>query len=323
MSFDLLAKIHEAAPGASLAVPAGTYQVNLRLDKPLRLVAVGQVVLDGGRRGPVLTVCCTGGQVLLAGLLLAGGESTEGAGGLDVVEGQLEALDCTFRFNHAPLTGGGALRVSGEASAVLTRCRFEGNTGRQGGAVLVDELASLTLQDCLLAQNAAVLGGALAVREAASATLVGCTLADNRVFGEGAAGSAIFEGGSSTRAPSLTLRHCVLSERTPGPAFLERLAAAPGQLYAFNCLLPTWSEALDGDNLFAAAAFTLEGHEPYRLAADSPGAHAASDGAFAPLATDLTGHSRTATAGVGAALGAFALAKRSAGAYDSDTAKVP
>jgi hypothetical protein len=260
--------------------------------------------------------------VLLAGLLLAGGESTEGAGGLDVVAGQLEALDCTFRFNHAPLTGGGALRVCGEASAVLTRCRFEGNTGRQGGAVLVDELASLTLQDCLLAQNAAVLGGALSVREAATATLLGCTLADNRVLGEGAAGSAIFAGGSSTRAPGLTLRPCVLSERAPGASFLENLPAAEATLQVDNCLLPSWCEALGGDNLFAAPAFTLEGHEPYRLGPDSPGAHAAHDGAFAPLAKDLTGHSRAPRPGLRQALGAFALGQRSSVPFDSTAEKL-
>jgi hypothetical protein len=70
------------------------------------------------------------------------------------------------------------------------------------------------------------------------------------------------------------------------------------------------------------SASTFEGHEPYRLGPGSPGAHAASDGAFAPLAKDLTGHSRASKPGLRQALGAFALAQRSAAAYDSTTEKI-
>ena len=320
MSFDLQNAVRDAKPGAVVTVPAGTYAVNLLIDKPLSLVGLGEVVLDGQRSGSVLRVN-TDGVVKLGGLLIVGGRTNSVGGGVSLERGELDLVQCTLRFNEAPVHGGGGLGIRA-GHARVTACRFEANTGRQGAGVLVDAEGKLTMRDCLLAQNAGFDGGGIRVKESGSATLLGCTLADNRVLGEGAAGSAIFTGGSSTRAPVVTLRHCVLSERAPGPSFLENLPAAKATLHLDNCLLPGWCQALGGDNLFAAAAFTLEGHEPYRLGPDSPGAHAASDGAFAPLAKDLTGHSRTPRPGLRQALGAFALAQRSSGAYDSTTEKI-
>ncbi|MEO6060202.1 MAG: hypothetical protein ABIQ05_09585, partial [Candidatus Limnocylindria bacterium] len=47
-SFDLRAAVASAEPGATVVVPEGTYRVNLEIDRPLTLVAEGEVVLDGG-----------------------------------------------------------------------------------------------------------------------------------------------------------------------------------------------------------------------------------------------------------------------------------
>ncbi len=266
---ELQAALAAAAPGDTLRVPAGRYSVNLFIDRPVTLLAVGQVVLDGAQRGSVVRVDAAAGPVRLVGLTLVGGTADEAGGGLHVADGQVDLEDCTLRFNKAPQYGGGGLFVGG-GQVTATRCRIEANTGRQGGGVLVDGTGALVLRDSTVIQNAAVDGGGLRVKEGASATLVGCTVADNKVLGEAARGGAVSLAGSSTRRPSLELRHSVVSERQPGPACVFNASPFPGALSLVNNVLPPWCAALGGDNRFAAAGFTGAGAEPYLLSDDSP-----------------------------------------------------
>jgi len=79
-SFDLAAAVASADPGATVRVPEGTYRVNLEIDRPLTLVAVGEVVLDGGGRGTVITI--TAPDVTVRGFRVqgSGGQVEEGAG---------------------------------------------------------------------------------------------------------------------------------------------------------------------------------------------------------------------------------------------------
>lgn len=79
-SFDLVAAVAFAVPGATVRVPEGTYRVNLAIDRPLSLVAEGEVVLDGGGRGTVVTV--TVPDVTVRGFRIqgSGGQLEEGAG---------------------------------------------------------------------------------------------------------------------------------------------------------------------------------------------------------------------------------------------------
>jgi hypothetical protein len=294
VAFDLAKALREAQPGAAVTVPAGTWQVNLVIDKPVSLVAMGKVVLDGGGRGAVVRIAAPGGTVRLAGFLIAGGESIEGGGGVGVHAGEVELLECTFRYNKAPVNGGGALLVTGQSRVTASRCRFEGNTGRQGGAILVDELGSLTLADSTVVQNAAVLGGGLKVREGAAAEVTGCTFADNKVVGDGAAGSAVHLAGSSTRAPRATFSHCIVSEPAEGPSCLFNTSPFPGALTLERNLLPPWCQALGGDNRFGLAKFAMKGAEPYQPLADSPALGAAREGFFPKGAKDLAGRPRLA-----------------------------
>ncbi len=291
MAFDLAGALRSAAPGALVAVPAGTWPANLLIEKSVTLVAMGTVALDGRSHGAVVRVVAPGGTVKLAGFLLAGGDSPQGAG-VEVQAGQVELLECTFRHNHAPLNGGGALYVGGDAQVTATRCRFEGNTGRQGGAILVDGLGQLTLADSTVVQNAAVLGGGLRVREGAQVQVTGCTLADNKVVGEGASGGALHVGGSSTRAPKVTVSHCIISERAEGAPCLGRTAASPGQLVLERDLLPAWCAGEGGDNRFGAPGYALLGSEPYQLKGGSPALGAGRPDFFPPGAKDLTGRPR-------------------------------
>ena len=53
---DLAARIAQAAPGATIEVPAGVHHVNLVLDKPVTLTGAPGAVLDGGGHGDVMRI---------------------------------------------------------------------------------------------------------------------------------------------------------------------------------------------------------------------------------------------------------------------------
>jgi hypothetical protein len=294
---DLAQVVAAAKPNETVQVPAGRYAVNLELTKPITLLAMGQVVLDGMHAGSVLRIS-TSGLVRLSGFMLVGGNAPEAGGAITLLGGHLELTDCTLRFNKAPLYGGGALYLR-DASAVVTRCRFEGNTGRQGGAILVDGASELKLDDSTLIQNAAVDGGGLRVKEGAKVSLTGCTIADNKVVGEGSTGGAISLSGTTSRQPTLSLTHCIVSERTQTVPCIENGPKIPGTLTITRSLLPTWCQALGGaGNLFAEAGFVMSGNEPYLLSEKSRAVGAGSG----ISGKDVTGKERK-----GQDLGAFAF----------------
>lgn len=297
---DLAAAIRDAKPGDTLKVPPGRYTGNFEIDKPLTLLAFGQVVLDGVHRGSVLRVRADG-VVRLSGLLIAGGDAAEAGGGVCVERGTVELSDCTLRFNKAPQHGGGGLYVV-DAKVTAERCRFEGNTGRQGGAVLADGEAEVTLRDCALIQNVAVEGGGLRAKEGAKVELAFCTLADNKVAGDAAAGSALHCAGTTTRTPTVTVRDSIIAERTAAPSTLFNSPKLPAALTLTRVLVPAGVTATGDGVLTGDPKFVMSGNEPYLLGEGSPAIGAAGPS----TAKDLNGHAR----GGKTDLGAFAFVRR-------------
>lgn len=302
---DLAQAVRDAKPNDTLKIPAGRYTVNLELTRPVTLLAMGQVVLDGLHSGSVLRITAANGLVRLSGLTLVGGNAPDAGGGVAVLDGAaLELIDCTLRFNKAPLYGGGALYVR-DSKVKASRCRFEANTGRQGGAILVDGVGELKLEDSTIIQNAAVEGGGIKVKEAGKLDVLGCTIADNKVVGEGAAGGALHAGATTTRAPVITISNSIISERAEGPACVFNSAKLPATLTVTRSLLPAWCKAIGGDNVFAEAGFVMSGSEPYLLGERSPAVGAGDAAAFAPTSKDVAGRSRVRKGGVD--LGAFSF----------------
>ena len=298
---DLAQVVRDAKPNDTVRVPAGRYAVNLELTRPITLIAMGQVVLDGVHSGSVLRIT-TDGLVRLSGFTMVGGNAPEAGGGVSLVEGTLELTDCTLRFNKAPLYGGGALYVR-DGKAKATRCRFEANTGRNGGAILVDGVGELRLEDSTVIQNAAVEGGGLKAKEGARIDVSGCTIADNKVVGEGASGGALHAAGTTTRAPTVSISNSIISERAEGPACVFNSPKLPAALTVTKSLLPEWCKALGGGNLFTAPGFVMSGTEPYLLTEKSPAVGAGSG--FEATSKDVAGRARVR--GGKADLGAFAF----------------
>ncbi len=299
---DLTQALADAKPNDTINLPAGRYIGTFHVNQPVTLVARGQVVLDAAHQGTVLTVA-TDGLVRLSGVMLVGGNATEAGGGVALLKGKLELLDCVLRFNKAPAFGGGGLFIR-DGEALVQRCRFEGNTARQGGAILVDETGRLTLEHSLLVQNAAVEGGALRVKEAGHATVFASTLADNKVVGEQGLGGAVHLSGTQTRTPTVTLSNSIVAERAKGPAVVFNASRFPGTLTVTRSLLPPWSEGLGIDCLYALPDFSMDGAEPYLLAASSVAIGRADASLFASGAKDVAGRPRVKAAR--ADLGAFA-----------------
>jgi len=299
---DLAAAIRDAKPGDTLKIPAGRYTGNFEIDKPLTLLAFGQVVLDGVHRGSVLRIVADG-VVRLSGLLLAGGDAAEAGGGLCVVRGTVELSDCIFRFNKAPLHGGGGLYVL-DAKVTADRCRFEGNTGRQGGGILVDGAGELLLRDSAIIQNAAVEGGGLRAKEGAKVELSFCTIADNKAVGDAAAGSALHFSGTTTRKPTVTVRDSIISERTEASTIFNS-DKLPADVTFTRSLVPSWSKVSGEGVLTGDPKFMMSGNEPYLLGEGSPAIGAG----VASTTKDLNGHGRSGKTD----LGAFSFVRRTGG----------
>lgn len=310
---DLAALIHDAKPNDTLQIPAGRVFGTVFIDKPLTLLARGQVVLDGQHAATCLRIRLSGpGVVKVVGFTIVGGAATEGGGGVWLEAGTLELTDCVVRFNKAPAYGGGGLFVAG-GSALVTRCRFEANTGRQGGGILVDNDGALTLSHSTLIQNAAVEGGGLRAKEGAKVEVFACTIADNKVVGDLANGAALSLSGTTTRAPTVTVSHSIISERARGPSCVSNSPRLPGALVLERSILPEWCSDLPAkDCEFTAAGFVASGSEPYLLASSSKAIGRGDSRAFAPDSRDVTG--RPCLAGMRVDLGAFAFTGASSGA---------
>ena len=111
-----LVRLVEAAPaGATVVVPAGSYRVHLVIDRPLTLVADGDVLLDGSGRGTVLTISAP--DVTVRGFRVAhtGGQVEEAAAikTVDADRVTIEGNRIEDAFTGIAVNGGSAVRIIG------------------------------------------------------------------------------------------------------------------------------------------------------------------------------------------------------------------
>lgn len=109
-----LVRLVEAAPaGATIVVPAGSYRVHLVIDRPLTLVADGDVYLDGGGRGSIVTI--TADDVTVRGFHLTGtGGQVEEAAAIKTIEASrvtIEGNRLHRFFTGIAVNGGEAVRI--------------------------------------------------------------------------------------------------------------------------------------------------------------------------------------------------------------------
>ncbi len=109
-----LVRLVEAAPaGATIVVPAGSYQVHLIIERPLTLVADGDVLLDGGGRGTIVTISAD--DVTLRGFRIAhtGGQVEEAAAVKTVEASRVTIEGNTIEdfFTGISVNGGSEVRL--------------------------------------------------------------------------------------------------------------------------------------------------------------------------------------------------------------------
>ena len=118
----------QAAPGATVRVPAGRYAGDLVIDKPLRLVGTGRPVLVGSGKGSVIRIRAN--DVTVEGFDIdgrRGGDLGRDSSGLHVAALRATIRDCRI----ADALFGVYLREA-HGSAV-ERCRIKGIPGRDPG----------------------------------------------------------------------------------------------------------------------------------------------------------------------------------------------
>jgi len=151
------AAVDEADPGATVEVHAGLYEESLVLERPVRLVTAGRVIVYGGDQS-ALTVL--GDRVRVRGFVLRG----EGPESVVSLAGGAEArvVECVVVAGKS----GPAVTVSGGAPRLL-RCRTEGGAA---GVVVIGGDGAPRLIDCELVGGA---GAGVEVMPGARARLRG------------------------------------------------------------------------------------------------------------------------------------------------------
>lgn len=166
-------RIHAAAPGSTVEVPAGVHRGRWVIDKPLVLrgTRAEASVLDGAGRGPILSLEGAG-EVHLEELTLRNGRGR--AGGAVVLDSatQLQVSGCLFLKNGAPDGRGGAISADGGALWVRDSA-FAGNLARVGGALATHGETRLRMERVVFTDNTGILGGAMAIGGASDAELEG------------------------------------------------------------------------------------------------------------------------------------------------------
>lgn len=110
---DLVHLVDAAPAGATIVVPAGSYQVHLVIERPLTLVADGDVLLDGGGRGTVVTI--NADDVTLQGFRIAhtGGQVEDAAAVKTVDASRITIKGNTIEdfYTGISINGGRQVRV--------------------------------------------------------------------------------------------------------------------------------------------------------------------------------------------------------------------
>ncbi|KPA13587.1 PKD domain protein [Candidatus Magnetomorum sp. HK-1] len=112
--------------------------------------------IDGGKKGPVVTISNTSKQPKLKGFTIIEGNSEKG-GGILINNASPIIEDCSIRRHFAQK--GGGIYIVGNSSARLTNCLIEANHATNGGGIYCDSQSQLTINGSDIAQNSAFENG--------------------------------------------------------------------------------------------------------------------------------------------------------------------
>jgi nitrous oxidase accessory protein len=124
----LQALVDAAAPGATIEVPAGVYDGDLLVDKPIRLIGRGRPLLRGSGTGSVIRVRADGAAI--EGFDIdgrGGGDLGRDTSGIHIAASRVTVRDCRIRGS---LFG---IYLREAHGAIVERCRIDGIPGKDPG----------------------------------------------------------------------------------------------------------------------------------------------------------------------------------------------
>jgi uncharacterized repeat protein (TIGR01451 family) len=175
----------DAAPdGGTVSIPAGTYTESLTVNKTITLTGMSSAttIIHAVASQRVITV--TSDHTLrLENLTLTGGQTGDDGGGVSVITGSLQIINCVIADNWARFGGGVYQWSTGRVDVIGSR--IERNQATQdGGGLYVSGDAALT-DTLVLSNTAARHGGGLHVGAGRADVLGGLFAGNQAVNGNG------------------------------------------------------------------------------------------------------------------------------------------
>ena len=238
-----------AEEGATLVVCAGSYAGDLVLSgKPLTVLgAAGAEATEivGSGEGPVWRITGVGEPgLVIEGLTIRGGQSTDGGGGIHAEDSVLEVRRSRLTGNQGAL-GGGLMASGCELSLVDSELDTNSATYYGGGAFLIDSEGEV--DGCLVQGNEAPSGGGLGI-ENGDITVRGCEVRAN----ESTSSNSTAGGGGIYAYGDADFLHNVIADNT-ADAYAGGLFALGNGEIGGNVITGNFCEK-DGGGVYAYAS---------------------------------------------------------------------
>ena len=162
----------------TIIVKEGTYAENIILDnKKITLFADGNVTIDGGNNGSVVTFTDDRGSTL-EGFIITNGNNFHGGGIYCIDNSSPTITGCTISDNSG-LFGGG-IHCRSNSSPTITDCIITNNTvDISGGGFYCIDNSSPTITNCTISGNSAESGGGISCHHDSSLTITNCIIRGN------------------------------------------------------------------------------------------------------------------------------------------------
>jgi hypothetical protein len=212
--------INAASSGDTIDIGAGTYAEHLDIEKSLTLLGAGMAstIIDGSNSGTVVTIGLsnTAALVMLSGVTIQHGNTTDSGGGIDNVSGTLTLSNSTVISNTAASSGygGGGIFNGSFGSVMLSNSTVSGNTAAsyaEGGGI--NNGGTLSMTNSTVADSSAFGGGGIS--NGGTLTLTNSMVDGNTATSNG--GGGISNGGGGT----LMLANCTVSGNSATGSYLD------------------------------------------------------------------------------------------------------
>jgi len=171
-----------ASSGDSIMVAAATYTENLNIGFSLKIVGSGAstTIVDGGRKGSVVTISNSSARVALSRLMIRNGSAEVGGG---ISNGGTLTINSSTLTQNEAYRGGGISNDGGTLTINTSTISGNGAAGHSkvgggGGGIVNYNGGTLTINNSTLTQNEAYRGGGIS-NDAGTLTISNSTVSGN------------------------------------------------------------------------------------------------------------------------------------------------